>query len=219
MESNNFISLSKQSGRKLIFGIKMIPDKSMNRLTDKLAVYIEKHINHRDKYYISFSKKCSNDILMDSYMLTKKELKSYIDFLNSFYQNFDLTSGRIEDNFIFEHIGVVSIKILHSDFLKISSASSNTLQQPCLFFILSKNELFSYVNKLKAIYSGKEIDNYFNSSFNAISSPGIRTLTKKERDSLYVNTLYLLADNSLDLKNKKAFNSISKEILKVTSAD
>lgn len=217
MESNNFISLLHKDDKKLLFGIKMIPDRAMDRLTDNLLIYIEKCLNHWDKYFIIFKKKCRNDIRINSYGLTKKGLKSYIDFLQNFYENFDFIDNNICTNFNFGNIGTVSLKILHSNFLKItSSKTDNAALSFNLFFVLSKKELLSYITKLKAIFSGKEIESYFNTSFNNISCLMTHPLTKKEKDSFYINTLYLLADNSLDLKDKKAFSNISKEILKVT---
>lgn len=217
MESNNFISLSREDDKKLFFGIKMVPDKAMDRLTDSLSIYIEKCLNHWDKYYIIFKKKCSNDIRVNSYGLTKKGLRSYIDFLQNFYEDYDSVNNNISSNFNFGNIGTVSLKILHSNYLKITSRKSDdAIPSLNLFFVLGKKELLSYITKLKAIFSGKEIENYFESSFNKMSCITTQPLTKKEKDSLYINTLYLLADNSLDLKDKKAFSNISKEILKVT---
>lgn len=215
MESNNFISLSREKDKKLLFGIKMVPDKAMDRLTDNLVIYIEKRVNHWDRYYLAFRKKCSNSILTNSYLLTKKALKSYIDFLQNFYDNFDLAKEVTCPEFRFDSSGYVSLKVLHSNFLKVSSVKTDAAPVMNLFFVLNKNELISYINKMKSIYTGKEIDTYFNLSFSNMCDLKTHTLTKREKDSLYINTLYLLADNSLDLKDKKAFNVISKEILKV----
>lgn len=209
MESNNFITLSHNESKKFLFGIKMIPEKVMDRFTDSFIISIEKNLHHWDKYNIIFKKRCSNDVSINSYVLTKKTLKSYIDFLQDFAENFDSCDNNTCSVFPVDNQGEITLKVLHSTCLKLSSTNLNGESSFNLFYVLKKNELLIYIKKLKALYSGKEIDSY-------MSLLDIHFLTKKEKDSLYINTLFILADSSLDLKDKKSFNIITNEILKMT---
>lgn len=211
MEINNFTLSNHYKSEKFKYGMKLIPNKSLNRLTDNLIVYIEKNVVGKDKYNICFKKKIDYNLACNSYRLSRKKFEEYILFLTEFNGKYCNDKNNIEDEFIIEDENKIIITSLNKKYIKISSIGSNNDSLTKIFFTLLKEELSIYIAALKKILREVKVDNSLSYQMEYLINP----INKKERDKLYLEALYAFANSILDNGNREAFNLISKEINRI----
>lgn len=200
MEISNFV-LSKRED-DFSYQIKLIPNKVLNKMTDYIIVSFDDLINCN----LSFKKNVNREIIDNQYSLTKDELERYINFLNGINdklvnnEHIDFREFNIKDG---EKIVINSLK---RNCVKMCSIKNDKDKQSRNFFVLFKDELAAYIKVLKKVYFGDKPAVKYDSEF--LLNP----ITKKERDEIYLEALYVLANGTLDLKDKEKFEVISSEI-------
>lgn len=210
MEINNFILPNYSKGDNFEYGIKIVPKRIPDRLTDSIVVSIEKNIKGKNRYNLCFKRKRDLEVINNSYSLSKEVFKEYISFLVEFANELN---GENKNNkeFNIKNQGKIIISSLNKEYIKISSIRVNNNSSVRVFFTLSEKELLTYINVLKDIYLEKCINNYLIYQMNYLVNP----LTKEERKNLYIGALYAFADSALDNRDKKRFDMLSKEIRKI----
>lgn len=211
MKINNFVLYENSKNDSFAYGTKFIPKRTLNKLTDSMVASIEKYVSGKDTYNISFKKNNNGKTHSNSYSFTKKIFKQYIDFLTNFTIDAANNQSNLEKSFTVEPEGEIILSSLDKDHVKICSVKHKQNSSSRIFFTLLKKELLTYINVLENIYAGKEIMSSLGYEMGFLINP----LSKKERDELYLSTLYALADGALDGRDEKAFYNISKEIKRV----
>lgn len=74
--------------------------------------------------------------------------------------------------------------------------------------MLNKEEFKQYILSLDAIYRERKI-------LNSLKSTDIDFIKKEEKKELYLETLYILLNSSIDNRDEDRFNTISKEINRI----
>lgn len=210
MEINNFILPNYSKGDNFEYGIKIVPKRIPDRLTDSIIVSIEKNIKGKNRYNLCFKRKRDLEVINNSYSLSKEVFREYISFLVEFANELN---GENKNNkeFNIKNQGKIIISSLNKEYIKISSIRVNNNSSVRVFFTLSEKELLTYINVLKDIYLEKCINNYLIYQMNYLVNP----LTKEERKNLYIDALYAFADSALDNRDKNRFDMLSKEIRKI----
>lgn len=211
MKINNFVLYENSKNDSFAYGTKFIPKRTLNKLTDSMVASIEKHVSGKDTYNISFKKNNNGKTHSNSYSFTKDVFKQYIDFLTNFTIDAANNQSNLEKSFTVESEGEIILSSLDKEHVKICSVRHKQNSSSRIFFTLLKKELLTYINVLENIYEGKEIMSSLGYEMGFLINP----LSKKERDELYLSTLYALADGALDGKDEKSFYNISKEIKRV----
>lgn len=210
MEINNFILPNYSKDDNFEYGIKIVPKRIPDKLTDSIIVSIEKNIKGKNRYNLCFKRRRELDVINNSYSLSKEVFEEYISFLIRFVNNLnEYNKNNMEFNI--RNQGKIIISSLNKEYIKISSTRINDNSSTKVFFTLAERELLTYIDVLKDIYREKCIDSYLNYQMNYLVNP----LTKEERKSLYIDALYAFADNALDNRDKKRFDMLSKEITKI----
>lgn len=199
MKINNFIIPKKNLNSKFKYGLKFIPERVLNKYFDYMLVIMRKNFKDKNFYNICFKK----SIGFNNFTLNEEKFKEFINFLNSFYRT--LWNEKRYDEFIIdEENKKVVLTILDETHIKISSIK----EEIRVFFILNKEEFMEYILSLDSIYrEGKITNNLKNSNMNFIK--------KEDTNQLYLETLYVLLNNSIDGRDKERFNIISKEINRI----
>lgn len=210
MEINNFILPNYSKGDNFEYGIKIVPKRIPDRLTDSIIVSIEKNIKGKNRYNLCFKRKRELEVINNSYSLSKEVFKEYISFLVKFVNELN-EENKNNKEFNIKNQGKIIISSLNKEYIKISSTRVNNNSSVRVFFTLSEKELLTYINVLKDIYLEKCINNYLIYQMNYLVNP----LTKEERKNLYIGALYAFADSALDNRDKKRFDMLSKEIGKI----
>jgi hypothetical protein len=210
MEINNFILPNYSKGDNFEYGIKIVPKRIPDRLTDSIIVSIEKNIKGKNRYNLCFKRKRELEVINNSYSLSKEVFMEYISFLVEFANELN---GENKNNkeFNIKNQGKIIISSLNKEYIKISSIKVINNPSVRVFFTLSEKELLTYINVLKDIYLEKCINNYLIYQMNYLVNP----LTKEERKNLYIGALYAFADSALDNRDKNRFDMLSKEIRKI----
>ncbi len=210
MEINNFILPNYSKGDNFEYGIKIVPKRIPDRLTDSIIVSIEKNIKGKNRYNLCFKRKRDLKVINNSYSLSKEVFREYISFLVEFANELN---GENKNNkeFNIKNQGKIIISSLNKEYIKISSIKVINNSSVRVFFTLSEKELLTYINVLKDIYLEKCINNYLIYQMNYLVNP----LTKEERKNLYIGALYAFADSALDNRDKNRFDMLSKEIRKI----
>lgn len=210
MEINNFILPNYSKDDNFEYGIKIVPKRIPDKLTDSIIVSIAKNIKGKNRYNLCFKRRRELDVINNSYSLSKEVFEEYISFLIRFVNNLnEYNKNNMEFNI--RNQGKIIISSLNKEYIKISSTRINDNSSTKVFFTLAERELLTYIDVLKDIYREKCIDSYLNYQMNYLVNP----LTKEERKSLYIDALYAFADNALDNRDKKRFDMLSKEITKI----
>jgi hypothetical protein len=184
------------------YQIKLIPDKVLNKMTDYIIVSFNDLINCN----LSFKKNINRQIIDNQYSLTRDELKRYINFLNKINNRF-MNNEHIEyKEFIIKNGEKIVINSLNQDCVKMCSIKNNVDKQNRNFFVLFKDEFTTYIKVLKQVYFGNKPKIKYDSEI------FLNPITKKERDEIYLEALYVFANGALDLKDKRRFEAISSEI-------
>lgn len=210
MEINNFILPNYSKGDNFEYGIKIVPKRIPDRLTDSIIVSIEKNIKGKNRYNLCFKRKRELQVINNSYSLSKEVFEEYISFLVKFANEFN-EKNKNNKEFNIKNQGKIIISSLNKEYIKISSIRVNNNSSIKVFFTLSERELLTYINVLKDIYLEKCINSYLNYQMDYLVNP----LTKEERKNLYIGALYAFADSALDNRDKKRFYMLSKEIRKI----
>lgn len=210
MEINNFILPNYSKGDNFEYGIKIVPKRIPDRLTDSIIVSIEKNIKGKNRYNLCFKRKRELEVVNNSYSLSKEIFGEYISFLVKFANGLD-ENNKNNEEFNIKNQGKIIISSLNKEYIKISSIRVNNNSSVRVFFTLSEKELLTYINVLKDIYLEKCINSFLNYQMDYLVNP----LTKEERKNLYISALYAFADSALDNRDKKRFNMLSKEIRKI----
>lgn len=192
--------------KKISYGMELIPQKALNKLTDKLKIYHHKYIDGNDSYSIYFSRKQNGQINKISFNLNYDKLQQYILFIKNYL--FDHKSN--ESIFNAGDCGSVNMKSLNKSHIKMVCNTSNGKK---VFFALQRYELKNYLNILESILKNKDKENNINDIIFTVGKI-IHPIKKSEKDKLYLNALYAFADGALDKKDKKLFQAISNEINK-----
>ncbi|NMM64759.1 hypothetical protein HBE96_19315 [Clostridium sp. P21] len=211
MKINNFVLYGNSEKDSFAYGTKFIPKRTLNKSTDFMIASVEKHVSGKDTYSILFKKHSNSKVHTNSYNFTKGDFKKYIDFLTEFTIDMIDNKSNLEKNFIVNGQVQITLNSLNKEYVKICAIKQKENYISRIFFTLLKKELLTYINILKNIYLGKEIVSSLCYEMGFLINP----LSKQERDDLYLNTLYILADSALDTRNEMVFNSISREIQKV----
>lgn len=193
--------------KKISYGMEIVPKRALNRLTDKLKIYHNKYINGKENYCICFNRKHNGEINKISFNLNKDKLQQYILFIKNYLSEYKNN----ESLFNADNYGSVYIKYLDKSYIKLVCNANNGLK---VFYTLHRYELKSYLNILENILKHKEHEIYTKFNMNYDIERIIYPIKKCEKYKLYLNALYAFADGALDKKDKKLFESISKEINK-----
>lgn len=211
MEINGFTLSKCNQFEKFEYGVRLMPSRTLDKLTDSMIISREKNINKIDSYNICFKRKQGTRVVLNNFILSEKFLKEYIEFLVSFNENFLKSEKNIKSEFIVDKGGKITLSFLSKDYIKISSEKVGNNSLDKVFFTLLRTELLVYIKVLKDIYSGKEIASSLNYSMGHLINP----LSGSERKQLYLEALYAFIDSALDHRNKQAFDMLSKEIQRV----
>ncbi len=211
MKINNFVLYEDSKEDSFAYGTKFTPKRTLNKLTDFMIASIKKHINNEDTYNISFKRNQNGNSASSSYSFNRENFKQYIDFLMNFTIDITENKSNSEKKFVIDGEVKITLSSLNKEYIKICAIKQDESSISRIFFTLLKKELMIYINVLQSIYSGKEIVSSLGYEMGFLINP----LSKKERDFLYLNALYALADSALDGRDEKAFNSISREIKRV----
>lgn len=200
MEVSNFI-LSKKND-DFLYRVKLVPNKVLNKMTDYIIVSVDDSINCN----LSFKKNINRETINNQYSLTKDELKRYINFLNKINHKLINDISIESEEFNVENGEKIVIDSLNENCIKMCSIKNYGSNQKRNFFMLFKDELTIYIKVLEQIYFGNRPVVKYDSQF--LLNP----ITKKERDEIYLEALYVFANGALDLKNRANFDAISREI-------
>jgi hypothetical protein len=212
MKTNNFVLYENSKEDSFAYGTKFTPKRTLNKLTDFMIASVKKHIDGKNTYNISFKRNHKGDSASNNYSFSREDFKQYIDFLMNFAINITEGKSNSEKRFIVDGEVKITLTSLNKEYIKICAIKQDESSLSRIFFTLLKKELMIYINALQNIYIGKEIVSSLGYEMGFLINP----LSKKERDFLYLNTLYVLADSALDGRDEKAFNSISREIKRVS---
>lgn len=211
MEINDFVLSKSSQGEKFQYGVKLMPNRTLDKLTDRMIISKEKDISKTDIYNIGFKRRQGHRIVSNNFTLCDKSFNQYMDFLLGFYESSFEVEKNIKSEFIIENWGKIILSSLNKDYIKISSEKTENSSLEKVFFALLKTELLVYIKILKNVYFGKEIASSLNYSMGYLINP----LSKADRDHLYLEALYVFIDSALDHKNKCAFDMLSKEVQRI----
>lgn len=204
MKISNFVLSRNTIDNRFKYGIKFVPEKVLNKYLDYMLVVLKKLNEKEDGFNLTFKK----DKLFNNIQLSTNEFKTYINMLYDFYNSLG-EEKNVEVEFITKNSkDKIILTSLNDDHIKVCSVKQNFDEEKRVFFILMKEELIDYITSLNAVYRENEIQR----NLNGVSKGFIR---KSERDALYLQTLYIWANQALDNKDIKAFELISSEIKKI----
>ncbi|KHO39789.1 hypothetical protein [Clostridium tetani] len=199
MKINNFVVSKKNLNSKFKYGLKFIPERVLNKYSDYMLVVLRKNFKNKEFYNICFKKTTG----FNNFTFDEEKFKEFIDFLNNFYKS--LWKGKREDEFtIDDENKKIVLTLLDEKHMKISSVKGENR----VFFLLNKEEFKEYILSLDAIYRERKI-------LNSLESTDIDFIKKEEKKELYLETLYILLNSSIDNRDEDRFNTISKEINRI----
>jgi hypothetical protein len=201
---SNFVLSRNTIDNRFKYGIKFVPEKTLNKYLDYMLVVLKKLNEKEDGFNLTFKK----DKLFNNIQLSTNEFKTYINMLYDFYNSLG-EEKNVEVEFITKNSkDKIILTSLNDDYIKVCSVKQNFDEEKRVFFILMKEELIDYITSLNALYRENQIQR----NLNGVSKDFIR---KSERDALYLQTLYIWTNQALDNKDIKAFELLSSEIKKI----
>lgn len=215
MEINDFVLSKNAQGEKFQYGVKLMPNRTLDKLTDSMIISKEKDISKTDIYNICFKRRQGHRIVSNNFILSEKSFEQYMDFILKFNESSFTVEKSIKSEFIIGNLGKIILSSLNKDYIKISSEKTGNSSLDKVFFTLLKTELLAYIKVLRNIYSGKEIASSLNYSMGYLINP----LSKLEREQLYLDALYVFIDSALDHRNRHAFDLLSKEVQRVLNCN
>lgn len=211
MEISSYTLSRDNEGEKFEYGIKLMPHRTLDKFTDSMVISKEKSVVNKDIYNICFKRRQGVKVVLNNFTLNEECFKQYIDFLINFNKSFDSIDENIESEFIINNGDKIIISSLNKDYIKISSEKVGNSSLNKVFFTLFKTELQAYIKVLKSIYSKEETVSSLGYQMSYLINP----LSKAERDSLYLEALYVFIDNALENRNKYAFDMLSREVQRI----
>lgn len=199
--------INNEKERVLTYGAEFIIDRTLNKFTDKIKIFHKRYLKGVDIYLLEFTKKIKGEIHENKFEFSKIHLKDYISLMkNIFYRGFNKNNIY---KFSIKESQKIEFKILNEDAVKIVTYNYKDKRN---FFVFTKREFFQYIKQIDLIYKGEILKNNTNNCFKIDIYKNM--LSKKEKDSIYLEALYILANNALDLGDKEYFKNISNEIRK-----
>lgn len=199
MKINNFVVSKSILNSKFKYGLKFIPERVLNKYSDYMLVVIGKNFKSEEFYNMCFKKSTS----FNNFTFNEEKFKVYISFLKNFYK--DLWNEKRDEEFISDNKNKkILLTILDEKHIKISAIK----EEKRVFFLLNKEEFKEYILSLDAIYRERKI-------LNSLKNKNIDFIKKEEKKKLYLETLYILLNGSIDNRNKESFNVISREINRI----
>ncbi|MCT8977750.1 hypothetical protein N4T77_14210 [Clostridium sp. CX1] len=214
MKINSFLLSKYDRGEQFEYGVKLIPNRTLDRLTDSMVISAEKNISGKNLFNLCFNKRQEGKLINNKFILPEESFKEYITFLMGYCNKIKEHEKNKKTEFNIEGQGKIIISSLNKDIIKISSEKAEKDSKGKVFFTLLKTEMLQYIKALDDVYLGKEITSLLIYQMGYLNNP----LSKKERDKLYLDALYVFADCALDYKDKESFQILSKEIKKISSA-
>lgn len=211
MEINSFILPKYSKGEKFEYGVKLIPSRTLDRLTDSLVISVEKSVKGNELFNICFKKRQNGHLAVNKFVLTEAQFKNYINFLTKFIGKNNKVEKNIKTEFTIENGGKIITSSLNEDYMKISSVKVEQDSLAKVFFTLLKTEMLAYIEALKDVYLGKEITSLLTYNMGYLITP----IRKKERDKIYLESLYIFIDYALDHRNRELFELLSKEVQRI----
>ncbi|MDU1443010.1 hypothetical protein [Clostridium cochlearium] len=197
MKIDNFVVSRNILNSKFKYGLKFTPERVLNKYSDYMLVVIKKNFRNKEFYNMCFKKSTG----FNNFTFTKDKFKNFIDFLNNFYKG--TWSEKKEEEFDIDNKKII-LTILNDEHIKISSVKDENR----VFFLLNKEEFREYILSLDAVYRERKI-------LNNLKNTKIDYMKKEEKKELYLETLYILLNDSIDNKDENRFNIISKEINRI----
>ena len=199
MKINNFVVSKSILNSKFKYGLKFIPERVLNKYSDYMLVVIGRNFKSEEFYNMCFKKSTS----FNNFTFNEEKFKVYISFLKNFYK--DLWNEKRDEEFISDNKNKkILLTILDEKHIKISAIK----EEKRVFFLLNKEEFKEYILSLDAIYRERKI-------LNSLKNKNIDFIKKEEKKKLYLETLYILLNGSIDNRNKESFNVISREINRI----
>ena len=211
MEISSYILSKHSESEKFEYGVKLMPNRTLDKFTDSMVISKEKSISNIDVYNICFKRRQGFRIVLNNFSLSQDCFKQYLNFLIRFNEKNQELETNIKSEFVIQNWGKIILSSLNKDYIKISSEKVDSSSLDKVFFTLLKTELLSYIKVLENIYLGKETASSLSYEMGHLINP----LSKKERDNLYLDALYVFIDSALDNRNKHAFDMLSKEVQRV----
>ncbi|OFH99381.1 hypothetical protein CLOACE_22510 [Clostridium acetireducens DSM 10703] len=209
MKISNFILSKWGKEKKIIYGVEFIPNKTLNKTTDNMSVVLIKTLDKSLHYKVLFKKNKSLNVINNEFYFSIKRFKGYINFLSKFMKlMYKEYHKNIRKQFFINYKNKIVVSSLNNKYIKICALKKNK----SVFFILSIEELNSYIESLKEIYLMKAIVKYLNYKNN---NTDVNLLSKEDKNNLYEETLKILIDDALDRKDKIAFTLLSKELYSI----
>lgn len=203
MKISNFVLPKNTLGSRFKYGVKFIPERTLNKYLDYILFVVKNDHIGKEVYNLCFKRgNTFNNIIF-----SQNNLEEYIKFLGNVYENVFYNNLNIEEFSIKEGQKII-ISSLNENYLKICSVKEGIDSSVRVFFVFSKEELGEYLAALTALYRETKI-------IKELEKPNKCFLRQKEKDKLYLNTLYIFLDDALDRRDKQMFELLSEEIKKI----
>ncbi|WP_027624102.1 hypothetical protein [Clostridium lundense] len=201
MKINNFVLPKNTLGNRFKYGVKFIPERTLNKYLDYILFVVKNDHVGKEVYNLCFKR---GDIF-NNIVFSQNNLEKYIEFLTNAYKNVFSNNLNIEEFSIKEGQKII-ISSLNENYLKICSVKEGIdSSQKRVFFVFSKKELGEYLVALTALYREIKI-------VKELEKPNKCFLRQKEKDNLYLNALYVFLNDALDRRDKQMFELLSQEI-------
>ncbi|PRR77778.1 hypothetical protein CLLI_21660 [Clostridium liquoris] len=205
MKIDNFVLPKNTLGNRFKCGIKFIPERTLNKYLDYILFVVKSGHKGEEVYNLCFKRGNA----FNNLVFSQKSLEEYICFLQNVYNSTCSDNLNIEEEFLVKEGQKIVISSLNENYLKLCSVKEGIGASFRVFFVLSKEELGEYLLALNAFCREKKI-------IKELEKPNKPFLRQKEKESLYLNTIYILLNEALDRKDKKMFEVLSGEIKKLT---
>lgn len=204
MKINNFVLPKNTLGNRFKYGIKFIPERTLNKYLDYILFVVKNDHIGKEVYNLCFKR----GNVFNNLVFSQNSLKEYIDFLGNVYNSTFSNNLNIEEEFCIKEGQKIVISSLNDNYLKICSVKEGMGNSLRVFFVLSKEELGEYLASLNALYREIKI-------VKELENPNRCFLRQKEKDNLYLDSLYILLDDALDRRDEEMFKLLSQEIKKI----
>lgn len=204
MKISNFVLSRNKIDNRFKYGIKFVPEKTLNKYLDYMLVVLKRLNEKEDGFNLTFKK----DKLFNNIQLSANEFKTYINMVYDFYNSSEKEEG-LEAEFITKNLNArINFTSLNDNYIKVCSIKESLNGEKRVFFILMREEFIEYITSLNALYRENQIQR----NLNGESKEFIR---KSEKNAIYLQALYIWINQALDNKDIKAFELLSSEIKKI----